>query len=229
MSEIRRKDITGQKFGRLTAISFSHKNKSRKTYWVFECECGTIKTLRTDSVKSGQIQSCGCLKREQDKKNLYHHGSKPTKYDSDGLSRHPLYHKWLGIKRRCYDANDSSYKRYGGRGIKMCEEWLYSFQSFFEWSLKNGWKEGLQIDRINNNGNYEPNNCRYVTPKENCNNRSSTRKIEIDGEIHSIHEWCEILHLKYENVIGNKRTDEKIKEILIKCKHANTEINNQIA
>lgn len=217
-----REDITGQRFGRLVALNFSHKDKRRKTYWDFQCDCGTIKTLRKDSVKCGNIQSCGCLKKEQDEINLNREGSEPWKYDSKGLSHHTLYHKWLGIKKRCYDVHDSSYERYGGRGIQMCEEWLYSFKAFYDWSIDNGWEEGLQIDRIDNDGNYEPNNCRYVTLKENCNNRSTTRKIEIEGITHSITEWCEIFNLNYGSLIS-RRTDEQIKEILIDL-YANIEL-----
>ena len=216
-----REDITGHRFGMLTALNFSHKDNRRKTYWDFQCDCGNIKTLRTDCVKSGRIQSCGCLKKKQDEINLNREGSKPTKYDSDGLSHHTLYSKWLGMKRRCYDVHNSRYENYGGRGIKICEEWLYSFKAFYEWSMKNGWEEGLQIDRIDNDGNYEPSNCRYVSLKVNCNNRSTTRKIEIDGTTHSITEWCEIFNIKPQTLYS--KSDEKVKEILINL-YANIEL-----
>lgn len=218
-----REDITGQKFHRLTALEFSHKGKGRETYWVFECECGNIKVLNKANVKKGSTKSCGCLKKEQDNINLNRNGSEPTKYDSKGLSNHPLYHKWMDMKRRCYNVNHSQYKYYGGRGIEMCEDWLYSFQAFFNWSINNGWENGLEIDRINNDGNYEPNNCRYITHKENCNNRSTTIKIEIDGITHSIKEWCEMFNLNYKSLIS--KTDEQIINI-IKDLYANTEVNN---
>ena len=145
--------------------------------------------------------------------NLNREGSKPTKYDSEGLSQHPLYHKWRGMKRRCYDKNDSHYQYYGGRGITICEEWLYSFKAFYEWSLENGWEEGLEIDRINNDGNYEPSNCRYVTRKTNCNNRSTTRKITLNEKTHSIMEWCEIFNIDPKSLYS--KSDEEIKEILM--------------
>ena len=217
-----REDITGQRFGRLVALNFSHKDKNRKTYWDFQCDCGNIKTLRTDQVKNGNIKSCGCLKKEQDNINLNRKGSEPWKYDSQGLSQHPLYYKWKGMKERCYDVHSNSYKRYGGRGIEICEEWLCSFKAFYDWSINNGWEEGLQIDRIDNNGNYEPNNCRYVTAKENCNNRSTTRKIEINGITHSITEWCEIFNIEPHSLY--EKSNEQIKEILYNL-YANTEIS----
>lgn len=218
-----REDITGQRFGRLIALNFSHKDNRRKTYWDFQCDCGNIKTLRKDSVKCGDIQSCGCLKKEQDEINLNRDGTKPTKYDSYGLSHHTLYHKWLNIKRRCYDVHSNRYDRYGGRGIRICDEWLYSFKTFYDWSIVNGWEEGLEIDRIDVDGNYEPNNCRYVTRKENCNNRSTTRKIEINGITHSITEWCEIFNMNPKPLYG--KSDEKITELFLDL-YANTELTD---
>lgn len=209
-----REDLTGKKFGKLTAIQFSHKNKNRKTYWVFECECGNIKVLRTDTVKSGKVKSCGCIKKEQDIVNLNRNGSKPNKYNSKGLSKHTLYHKWLGMKRRCYDIHDSHYNNYGGRGIEICEEWLYDFKKFFDWSIHNGWKDNLEIDRIDNNGNYEPNNCRYVTRKKNCNNRSTTRKITIDNTTLSISEWCNKINIKPSRLY--RYSDDYIRDYIIK-------------
>ena len=179
MRKPRREDITGRKFGRLTAINFSHKDKNRKTYWDFECECGTIKTLRTDCVKGGKIQSCGCLKREQDKINLDQTGSHHYKYSHLGIgkvSECNLYSRWQHMKIRCYNPHFKQYKDYGGRGISMCEEWLYSFENFYNWSIENGFSEELEIDRIDNNGNYEPSNCRWVTHKVNANNTRRCKK-----------------------------------------------------
>lgn len=166
-----REDVTGQKFNHLTALGFSHKDKNRKTYWDFLCDCGNIKTLRLDCVKSGNTQSCGCLKREQDKINLNRKGSEPIYGDIGRLKDCVLYHRWRGMKRRCYNKNFSQYKDYGGRGITMCEEWLYSFRNFYDWAMSHGFSEELEIDRIDNDGNYEPNNCRWVTHKVNANNR----------------------------------------------------------
>ena len=217
-----REDLTGQKFGKLKAIQFSHKNKNRKTYWVFECECGNIKTLRTDTVKSGKVKSCGCIKKEQDNLNLNRDGSEPTKYNSKGLSKHILYHKWLGMKRRCYDIHNTHYNRYGARGIQICDEWLYDFKKFFDWSLSNGWKDNLEIDRIDNDGNYEPSNCRYVTRKENCNNRSTTRKITINNISLSISKWCNIIGVSPNKLY--RHSDDYIRDCIIKYLQDNIEI-----
>ena len=226
-----RRDIANQKYGRLTALEYSHtvksaSGKSRRTYWVFQCECGNIKVLRMDGVVSGKIKSCGCLKKEQDEINLNRKGSKPTKYNSEGLSNHPLYHKWLGIKRRCYNKNDSSYDNYGGRGITMCDEWLYDFKSFFDWSINNGWEEGLQIDRIDNDGNYEPSNCRFVDIKTNCNNRRTTIKITFNGITKSATEWAEDLNVNPKDIYYLHNRKGIPYEHIIEILHANTEVIN---
>lgn len=101
------------------------------------------------------------------------------------------------MKDRCYNPKDKRYKNYGGRGIKICDEWLHSFESFYEWSLKNGYQDGLTIDRIDVNGNYEPNNCRWATWDVQCNNRTNNVYIEYNGEIKTLKQWCDILNIDY--------------------------------
>ena len=161
-----REDLTGQKFGRLTALDFSHKNKNRKTYWVWQCDCGNIIVARTDSVKNGSTQSCGCLKKEQDEKNLNRNGSKP-KYPNIGpLDKCVLYQRWKGMKRRCYDVHYNEYHAYGGKGITVCDDWLMNFYTFYEWSNNNGFSPEKDIHRIDNNKGYSPENCIWLDHKE---------------------------------------------------------------
>ena len=106
------------------------------------------------------------------------------------------------MKKRCYNSNDKAYNYYGGRGIKVCDEWLNDFQTFYDWSMNNGYNEHLTIDRIDVNGNYEPNNCRWVDYKiQNRNSRHNTL-FTIDGETRCLSEWCEILNLNYKNVLA---------------------------
>ncbi len=175
------KDYTGMRNGRLEAVSFSHtisNGKSRRTYWDFKCDCGKYKTLRVDTVfsKNKPILSCGCLKKEQDNKNLNRNGAKPNNIECIHTRKNPLYSRWEGMKRRCYNKNFKQYKDYGGRGIKICDEWLYDFDSFYYWAINNGFSPDLEIDRIDNDGNYEPSNCRWVTHKENMNNQKRSKR-----------------------------------------------------
>ena len=185
-------DLTGEKFGRLTVIGLDESKNTRKTYWICQCECGGIKSARSDSLLCGAIKSCGCMKREQDKVNLGRttHGQEGTR----------LYHIWQGVKRRCNDKNTVCYDRYGGRGITVCEEWNNSFVPFYEWAINNGYTEELTLDRIDNNGNYEPSNCRWATMQEQSNNRSSNIKITIGNATKTLMQWCEIFEVDYQTV-----------------------------
>lgn len=108
-----------------------------------------------------------------------------------------IYRIWLHMKNRCYNINDNRYNDWGGRGIKVCDEWLNDFQAFYEWALNNGYKENLTIDRINVNGNYESNNCRWVDYKIQNRNSRRNRYITLNGETRCLSEWCEILNLNY--------------------------------
>lgn len=187
-----REDLTGNRYGRLVALNFSHKGKNRKTYWDFQCDCGEIKTLRSDSVKGGSIKSCGCMKREQDVQNLNTWRRLDNSLEIDETYQ-TLGRRYAAIKQRCYNAQYWAYRHYGARGIKMCDEWLHSFRSFYEWCISNGYRKDLEIDRIDNDGNYEPGNCRFVTRMVNVNNRRCSRK-QADTEITSqIAKGCEAL------------------------------------
>lgn len=219
------KDLTGLEFGRLKVLSFSREVKSGKRYrkyWICKCDCGNEKEIRTDSLTSGFVKSCGCLKEEQNKINL-------IKNHSHKQSGKRLYHIWQGIKNRCLDVNNHRYSRYGGRGISICEEWLVP-DNFFNWAFENGYEEHLTIDRIDNDRNYEPSNCRWTTAKEQNRNRSTNIKIEYEGKEITLVELSEITGISYGclNARYNKgkRGYELIKPVL---KYANTEVINQIA
>ena len=185
-------DLTGKKFGKLEVIGV-HDTGSRKTYYVCQCDCGDIKVVRADALISGATKSCGCIKKEQDKINL----SANHKHKMSGTR---IYETWQDMKRRCYNKQNARYDRYGGRGITVCDEWLNNFQSFYDWAISNGYSDDLTIDRIDNDGNYEPSNCRWSTAKEQCNNRGSNINITIGNATKSLMRWCEIFNVDYKKV-----------------------------
>ena len=156
--------MTGREFGRLKVIGLAYM-KNHKSYWLCECKCGKHKAIRKDALISGRVKSCGCLNRERARENVairnYKHGKSNTR----------LYSIWRSMKKRCYNPKHKNYDRYGGRGIIVCDEWLYDFSAFYEWAVTHGYKDYLTIDRINNNGIYEPLNCRWITIQEQQRNK----------------------------------------------------------
>ena|SRR5690554_3031238 len=150
--------------------------KERKA--LFRCYCGKEFESIVDRVKRGHIKSCGCFRRGILKRVASKHN----------LSNHPLYTVWTGMKQRCYNPNKSNYHRYGGRGIKVCNEWLKDFMNFYNWAIENGYKKGLNIDRENNDGNYEPSNCQWIKHNKNSQNRVST-KLSIEDVLDIRNAW----------------------------------------
>ena len=150
--------------------------------YLAKCECGTVKEIWIDNLTSGRSTNCGCVQRENNKKRMTTHGDSKSK----------LYNVWAGMKRRCYNKNQKSYKDYGEKGIIVCSEWIDSYENFKIWVINNGYKEGLEIDRINVFGNYEPDNCRWITKRQNANNKRNNTIVEINGVSHTISEWADI-------------------------------------
>jgi len=191
-------DITGTKFNKLTAISFSHKAGSqKKAKWLFKCECGGEKIIDKWRVMGNYTKSCGCLMRagqERFIKNSTTHG-----LSGGRKNRKPEYGIWRGIKRRCLKSNDAGYKNYGGRGIKICDRWKDSFLNFWM-DMGERPSKKYSIDRIDNNGNYEPANCRWATRLEQGRNKRGLRLITIDGKTKCLTEWVEYLGLNQNDV-----------------------------
>ena len=158
MDRSRVKDITGLRFGRWTALEFDPAS-TNVAYWLCVCDCGIRKSVFGGDLKRGGSLSCGCLMPERAGDRMRTHG----------MTQHPAYGSWRQMRYRCQDPKHSNYPLYGGRGIVVCRPWL-SFEQFWK-DMGPTWRDGLSIDRIDVNGNYEPSNCRWATSKEQGANR----------------------------------------------------------
>lgn len=179
-------DMTGKKYGRLTAIKRVESALDIRPVWLFRCECGNTHIARGNDVRSGRIKSCGCLHRENaiDKLPLMHDAN-----TIHGQARTAIYRIWCGMKGRCYTKSNTSYPRYGEKGITVCEEWIDNPESFIEWALATGYKKGLSIDRIDGTKGYSPDNCRFITQLEQMRNISSNVKITVNGVTQVLADW----------------------------------------
>lgn len=174
--------MIGQKFGRLTVIEeLPERNKQGLIVYKCQCDCGQYTNVIGRELRRGHTKSCGCLVRDT-----------ITKHDKCDTR---LYKIYRNILSRCYNKNHNRYKDWGGRGIKVCSAWLNDFMSFYNWAMDNGYKENLTIDRINNDGNYEPDNCRWRTSYDQANNRRNTLNIHYHNKVQSLSKWMDELNL----------------------------------
>ena len=166
----------GQEFGRWTVLAEFPRNEKKQRMFLCYCECGVRRAVRGDALISGKSKGCGCVKAW---KGRSVHGFSSSK------NRHPLYSAWSSMKKRCDNPKSFNYQNYGGRGIAVYPAWKNDPMQFIEWGIANGWQRGLQLDRIDNDGHYEPSNCRFVTAKANANNRIRGSKHRLGGLIDS--------------------------------------------
>lgn len=182
-------DLTGERFGRLTVIERKGSVKKR-ALWLCQCDCGNTTLVTTNSLKTGNTQSCGCYRLERDVEVNTTHGGTGTR----------LYNIWNGIKSRCSNPNDTCYQHYGARGITVCDEWKNDFSSFRKWALENGYADNLTIERKDVNGNYEPNNCCWITLVQQGYNKTNSVLITRNGETKTMTEWARIFGIPYKTI-----------------------------
>lgn len=180
-------DFTGKRFGKLIVVSKSDSAKSTKssyteTQWICKCDCGNLIVVRHSTLTRGK-NNCGCLPKFM-----------PIKH---GKSHTRIHGIWIGMRQRCNNPNYIEFDNYGGRGIRVCNEWDCSFESFYDWAINNEYSDKLTIDRIDVNGNYEPSNCRWATLKEQANNKRDTLYLTYNGETLPFETMCKKYHVNY--------------------------------
>lgn len=183
------KDLTGKTFGRLTVVARAPDAVSasgrHRVMWSCNCECGNHVVVYGDNLNKGVTRSCGCLRTEMLSERRASHRQSNTL----------LYGVWHAMRNRCYRKADQYYHRYGGRGIYICDEWKDDYSEFAKWASETGYRHGLSIDRIDNDGPYSPENCRWTDRRTQANNRSSNRILTSNGESHNVTEWAKILNV----------------------------------
>ena len=188
-------DLTGQRFGRLTVIKLDHfkmKGVHKRPYWLCICDCGNEKIVTSGTLRNGMTRSCGCFQREQATKRQY----------KGNPHRRRLYGVLRKAHERCEDPNSEFYKNYGARGITVCDEWSGSegLDNFIKWASENGYREGLTLDRKDNDKGYSPENCTWETRKHQSNNKRNNVWITMNGETKTLAMWCEYYNVPYGRV-----------------------------
>lgn len=180
------RDLTGLRFGRLLVIRRAENDIAGRTMWLCKCDCGNEKIVYGSHLKNG-VKSCGCYRKEK----TTTHGGKGTR----------VHRIWENMKARCYNHNNTAYRRYGGRGIAICAEWK-TFDKFRDWAMSSGYSDELTIDRIDPDGNYCPENCRWVTNKVQQNNLTTNHMLQYNGLNLSIAQWAEKCGIPYTTLLG---------------------------
>ena len=204
-------DFTNKRFGKIVCIKPLRVNNHKEVVWLCKCDCGNFCEKSSGAFKNiSKIASCGCMK-----------GKKPHITNLELKNYKPIHECYVNMKTRCYNPNYELYSRYGGRGIKVCDEWKNNFKEFYNWAI-NGWKKELTLDRINNDDDYKPDNCRWVDRVEQANNRHTNYLIKYKGEIKTMAQWSKILKIDYSfiqiRMYKNKTMEEVVEEWNLKKK-----------
>lgn len=187
------KNMVGYQFNGCEVLKRSGTNSDNRAKWLCKCRCGNKFETTGKCIRNGDSQSCGCYRKEVTKK-------RGKKNATHGDTNTRLYHIYRGMKARCYYTESQNYEKYGGKGIKICKEWLDDFTIFKKWALDNGYTENLSIDRINNERNYEPDNCRWADHKIQTRNRSITKRAMFQGDLMTLGEIVEKTGLSYSTI-----------------------------
>lgn len=189
-------DLADRRFGRLVVIRRAEdhiqSNGRHRAMWTCKCDCGKEVAVAGDNLRGGLTQSCGCLQKERASKTCAKHLSTDSR----------LYNVWSAMKRRCCNHTVPEYLLYGGRGISICDEWKDDFGCFQSWAIENGYnpkanRSECTIDRVDVNGDYSPENCRFVSQQEQMNNVRYNHRLEYNGETHTIAEWARLYNMSY--------------------------------
>ena len=198
------KDLTGCTFGKLTVVGYAGQNERQQgANWLCRCDCGQEKVIYGSHLRRGAIVSCGCYRLESARDRHVTHGGRRT----------PEYKVWCGIKERCLNPNSKAYINYGGRGITVCDRWVKSFAAFLSDMGKRP-RSGYELDRIDVNRGYEPNNCRWVKPIVNARNKRTSHLLTFKGETLCISEWAERLGCRQQAILSRIRRGWSVEQAL---------------
>lgn len=196
------KDLSGMKFGQLTALLYDgKKTASGKRKWLCRCACGELLYVTVGDL--GKTKSCGCLKIVNNKSRSKHN-----------MTDTRIYNEWIGMKARCDNPKATHYKYYGGKGIKVCKEWGSDFLTFYKWAIENGYSDDLTLDRIDINKDYEPKNCRWVTMAIQNRNKRSNRYLTFNGKTQIIADWAHELGISSKSLCARMKRGWSVAELL---------------
>lgn len=210
-------DLSNKKFGKWLVLELDYEKSGRQKYWKCVCDCGCKRSVYQSALVHKKSVSCGCYQKEVTRNRLTTHN----------LTGSRLMKIFYNMRTRCNNSKDRRFKDYGGRGIKLCKEWENNFLNFYNWAVNNGYKDGLTIDRIDNDSNYSPENCRWITLEEQSNNKRNSIFITINDITKTLKQWTKFMDWKYNKYYArymrNKIVFNKydINQILIKLKGEN--------
>lgn len=208
------KNLKGETFGLLTVI----KETDKKGFWLCECQCGNTTIVRRSQLISGKTKSCGCLKKK----------TRLLSGFNESVSNTRLYKIWSEMKIRCYNPKNKSYPRYGGRGIRVCDEWLNSYKAFYDWAISHGYGDELSIDRKDVNGNYEPNNCRWVDDFIQSRNKRNSNTYTYNGQTLCMVDWASFFDINYSSLLKSIKRGHTFEETISSLRKIKNKGNEEV-